>query len=222
MERAAPIPARVVVIEDDERTRTALCQSVDRDPALTLSGLAADHDEALPLLVAGDYDVLLVDLNLGTRKSFDLIELSRANHGAKIIVISVLGDEDSVISAIAAGADGYILKDDAFAELGTPIAQVLAGQAPISAGVARHLLRRYRADAAPDGDTDAGAVGLSRRERQVLTEFARGASYKSVARKFDISIHTVGDYVKALYRKLQVNSRGAAVSKALKSGLIEL
>lgn len=214
------MPARVVVIEDDAPTRDAFCDAVSRDPALELAGTAADHDEALPLIVAGDYDVLLVDINLGTRKSFDLIELSHANHPARIMVISILGDEDSVISAIEAGADGYILKDGAFAGLGQPIAQVLAGEAPISPGVARHLLRRFQPTILCSEDEDA--VALSRRERQVLTEFARGASYKEVARKFDISLHTVGDYVKTLYRKLQVNSRGAAVSKALKTGMIEL
>lgn len=213
-------PARIVVIEDDAPTRAAFCQAIARDPALVLAGAAGDHDEALPLIVAGGYDALLVDINLGARKSFDLIELSRANHPAKVMVISVLGDEDSVISAIEAGADGYILKDGAFAELGQPIAQVLAGEAPISPGVARHLLRRFQPTALCGEDADS--VALSRRERQVLTEFARGASYKEVARKFDISLHTVGDYVKTLYRKLQVNSRGAAVNKALRSGMIEL
>lgn len=212
--------SRVVVIEDDGPTRFAFCDAVARVPSLALAGAAADHDEALPLIVAGNYDVLLIDINLGTCKSFDLIELSRANHPAKIMVISVLGDEDSVIRAIESGADGYILKDGAFAELGQPIAQVLAGEAPISPGVARHLLRRFQPTTMCSADEEA--VALSRRERQVLTEFARGASYKEVARKFDISLHTVGDYVKTLYRKLQVNSRGAAVSKALKTGMIEL
>lgn len=212
--------ARIVVIEDDAHTRAAFCDAVARDPSLALAGAAADHDEALPLIVAGGYDVLLVDINLGSRKSFDLMELSRANHAAKIMVISVLGDEDSVISAIEAGADGYILKDGAFAMLGQPIAQVLAGEAPISPGVARHLLRRFQPATVSGMDRDG--VSLSRRERQVLTEFARGASYKEVARKFDISLNTVGDYVKTLYRKLQVNSRGAAVSKALKTGMIDL
>lgn len=215
--------ARVVVIEDDGPTRAAFCAAVERDPGLVLAGQAAGHDEALPLIVAGGYDVLLVDINLGDRKSFDLIELSRGNHPAPIMVISVLGDEASVISAIEAGADGYILKDGAFADLGGPIAQVLAGAAPISPAVARHLLRRFQpppAASAPEGSD--GVAPLSRRERQVLTEFARGASYKEVARKFDLSLHTVGDYVKTLYRKLQVNSRGEAVSKAIRAGMIEL
>ncbi|VVT04542.1 Two component transcriptional regulator, LuxR family [Erythrobacter sp. EC-HK427] len=220
MEGDTTSAARIVVIEDDAPTRAAFCAAITRDPQLALAGAAGDHDEALPLIVAGEYDVLLVDINLGTRKSFDLIELSRANHEARIMVISVLGDEDSVISAIEAGADGYILKDGAFADLGQPIAQVLAGEAPISPGVARHLLRRFQPSTM--AGSDAESVALSRRERQVLTEFARGASYKEVARKFDISLHTVGDYVKTLYRKLQVNSRGAAVNKALKAGMIEL
>lgn len=214
------MPARIAIIEDDDPTREAFCRAVERSPTLDLAGQASEHDSALPLIVAGGYDVLLVDINLGPRKSFDLIELSRANHDARIMVISILGDEDSVISAIEAGADGYILKDGAFAELEEPIAQVLAGEAPISPGVARHLLRRFQPTATCNQDADA--VALSRRERQVLTEFARGASYKEVARKFDLSLHTVGDYVKTLYRKLQVNSRGAAVSKAIKTGMIEL
>lgn len=214
--------ARVVVIEDDGPTRAALCAGVEGDPCLELAGQAACHAEALPLIAAGAYDVVLVDLNLGDRKSFDLIQLSHRSHPARIMVISILGDEDSVISAIEHGADGYILKSDAFADLGRPIAQVLAGEAPISPGVARHLLRRFQREVEPGSESDADEVTLSRRERQVLTEFARGSSYKEVARKFDLSLHTVGDYVKTLYRKLQVNSRGAAVNKALRTRMIEL
>ena len=212
--------ARVALIEDDDPTRAAFREAVSRDDLLVLAGEAADHDGALPLIVAGGYDVLLVDINLGDRKSFDLIELSRSNHAAKIIVISILGDEDSVITAIEAGADGYILKDGAFAKLGEPIAQVLAGEAPISPGVARHLLRRFQLTTMAGNSEDN--IVLSRRERQVLTEFARGSSYKEIAHKFDLSLHTVGDYVKTLYRKLQVNSRGAAVNKALRNGIIEI
>lgn len=212
--------ARVLIVEDDGPTRAAFCAAVARDAALKLVGEAASHDVARACVEAGEYDVLLIDLNLGTQQSFDLIDLSRSRHPAKIMVISVLGDEESVISAIEAGADGYVLKDGAFSDLGHQLAQVLAGEAPISPGVARHLLRRFQ-PATPAGGSEE-AVSLSRREKQVLTEFARGSSYKEVATKFNLSLHTVGDYVKTLYRKLQVNSRAAAVNKAVKSGIIEI
>ena len=217
---AARIVHRVAIVEDDAPTRAALGDAVALQSSLELACEAASHAQAELLVRAGNYDCLLIDINLGHLQSFDLIALSHSLWDAKIVVISVLGDESSVISAIAAGAHGYILKDGAFGDISVPINQVMAGEAPISPGVARHLLRRFKPAEAVSGR--CSEESLSRREQQVLVEFARGASYKEVANKFDISIHTVGDYVKTLYRKLQVNSRREAVSKAVRSGMIEL
>ncbi|MBK8067326.1 MAG: response regulator transcription factor [Rhodanobacteraceae bacterium] len=210
----------LIVIEDDGPTREALCNAVAGDERLRLVGQAGDHAEASTLVENAACTVALVDLDLAGIPSFDLIERLAQCGRTRILVISALGDEASVIAAIEAGADGYLLKEGAIADLHTPIRQLLDGQAPISPGVARHLLRRIRPDSAP---TDSGSgMHLTPREQQVLQLFALGASYKEVANRCDISLHTVRDHVKALYRKLQVHSRGVAVRRAAESGLIKM
>jgi DNA-binding NarL/FixJ family response regulator len=213
--------ARAIIIEDDDATRKALCAALSSDPDFIVAASTGQYDEGIDLILKEDYAVLLIDLDIHGRSGIDLIHKCRQHKQAKIIVVSVLGDETTVISAIEAGADGYILKDSAYADLPSLVKKVLNDEAPISPAVARHLLRRFQYNL--PGDAEAkDAFTLSRRERQVLRELARGASNKEVALKFDLSVHTIGDYVKSLYKKLSVSSRGEAVNKAVKHGIIKL
>ena len=209
--------------------RTAFSRAVAGNDALQLVDAVGTHADAVRAIAAGAFDVVLLDLDLGGQSAQDLIPV--VAESARVIVVSVLGDETSVLRAIEHGATGYLLKDEAFDDLATAIAQVMAGESPLSPGVARHLLRRLRkrddtaavARSTVDAMTDeADDPALTPREHQVLTAFARGASYKEVAAECDISVHTVRDYVKTLYRKLQVHSRGEAVTKALRHGIVQL
>ncbi len=206
--------ARILVIEDDPLARQAVIDCINAAPDCILVAAAPDYDEGRRLIAEGGFDLALVDLDLQGRPGVDLIA-DIVKRGAKALVLSILGDERTVVEAIAAGADGYILKEQSFGDLPRSIDLVMRGEAPISPGAARHLLRQLR----PSRDAD---FDLSPRERQMLEELARGASYKEVAAKLDISVHTVGDYVKSLYRKLSVTSRGAAVNKAVRARLIRL
>lgn len=218
---------RVIVVEDDPATRALLCDAVTRECDLELVGNAGDHESARNLLASVACDVVLMDLDLHGVPSTDLVGMAARNGDTQVLVISALGDEASVIAAIEAGAEGYILKDGAFVDINTPIRQLREGQAPISPGVARHLLRRIRpvdtiAHSHSVGTMPAPEFSLTAREQQVLTLFAHGASYKEVANRLDISLHTVRDHVKALYRKLRAHSRGMAVRRALAHGLVRM
>jgi len=214
---------RVLVVEDEPATRDAICAAVTANDELCLVGAAASVDSALSLFMEQTFDVLLLDLQLGEENGLQLVAARAAssrNRHARILVISVLGDESSVIDALEAGADGYLLKDGAIDQIGAAIRDVLSGNAPISPAIARHVLRRLRrqpSTATPDSD-----CVLSRRELQMLEALAQGFSYKEVAEKHAISYHTVADYVKSLYQKLHVGSRGAAVAKGVQSGLVSM
>lgn len=212
--------AAVTIVEDDAAVRSAMRSVLSAAPGFDVVAEASSRKAAMAAISSVPFDIMLLDLDLNGESGIELIECCRRTNQAKIIVISVLGDEETVIRAIEAGADGYVLKDSAFQDLPRLISRVLNGEAPLSPAVARHLLRRFR-NRSPEGDGQP-SVSLSRRELQVLQELARGASNKEVAQKFDLSPHTVGDYVKSLYRKLNVSSRGQAVSKAVQEGLIRL
>ncbi|MEM7707079.1 MAG: response regulator transcription factor [Pseudomonadota bacterium] len=213
---------QILLVEDEPATRDALTSLINRTSGFEVKGAASGFSEGLALL-ATPFDLLLVDLDLHDGCGIDLIRVSRRDRPeAKILVISVLGDERTVVAALEAGADGYLLKDASVQTLETQLRSVMAGDAPISPGVARHLLKRFRQDKPALRAAETGGDGLTTRELQMLECLAQGLSYKDVARQFDLSVHTVGEYVKGLYRKLHVHSRGEAVSVAIRQQLIQL
>ncbi len=210
--------ARIAIVEDDAILREDLARVVTQAEGMEVSG-AADTLAAGRALLRGAPDVLLIDLALPDGNGVELIREARATHpGIKIIVVSIFGDARSVVRAIEAGADGYLLKGAGEREAEGAIRSVLEGGAPISPAVASHILTRMR-EAPARSELDAP---LTEKEIAVLTDLAKGFRYKEVARLHGISPHTVADHVKSIYRKLAVNSRSEAVFEAVQAGLIRL
>lgn len=212
--------ARIAIVEDDAILREDLARVVGGADGMEVAGLG-ETLAAGRALVAASPDVLLIDLALPDGNGVELIAEARAKLPAiKIIVVSIFGDARSVVRAIEAGADGYLLKGADPHEAEAAIRSVLEGGAPISPAVASHILTRMRErSSAARHDLDAP---LTEKEIQVLTDLAKGFRYKEVARLHGISPHTVADHVKSIYRKLAVNSRSEAVFEAVQAGLIRL
>lgn len=220
MSHASP-RARVAIVEDDAILREDLARVVGHKAGLDIVGVA-DCLTAGRALLAQSPDVLLIDLALPDGSGIDLIREARARTPAiKIIVVSIFGDARSVVAAIEAGADGYLLKGADEKDAEAAISSVLQGGAPISPAVASHILSRMRERAALASGA-APAAPLTDKEIAVLTDLAKGFRYKEVARLHRISPHTVADHVKSIYRKLAVNSRSEAVFEAVQAGLIRL
>ena len=217
--------SKVLLVEDEPSAFKRCANIVDQHPRLILARQATGFQQALRILdqCGAQLDLLLTDLKLGDGDGAELIRYWRSLGGKRAMVITVFGDVDSVMRAVEAGADGYLLKSGSDYEMMTAITTVLDGGAPISAAVAGHLLRRLRRPEKNKGkQVNKSNVDLSAREIEILDDLARGQSYKEVARKRHISPHTVSDHVKKIYRKLQVGSRGEAVFKALQDGLINI
>lgn len=212
--------AEVLLLEDDPVTRERLAGIVRASPGLVLAAAFGDLRGALAwLAVNPPPQVLLVDLQLPDGSGIDLIRAAhRLAPQAEVMVISVFGDESHVVSAIAAGATGYLLKDASAEEITQAISRLLAGESPISSAIARHLLRRFQAP--PVSGTPAAASPLTPREGEVLQLIAKGLSYQRIAATLAMSPHTVTTHIKQIYRKLAVNSRGEAVFEAMQLGLL--
>lgn len=213
---------RVLLLEDDPATRERLARIVTASAGLELAAAFGDLKSALAWLAAHEPpQVLLVDLQLPDGSGIDLIRAARrVAPAAEAMVISVFGDEAHVVTAIEAGATGYLLKDASAEEIAMAITRLLAGEAPISSAIARHLLRRFRAAPAPAAAPPAAASPLTPRETEVLALIAKGLSYQRIAEALAVSPHTVTTHIKQIYRKLAVNSRGEAVFEALQMGLL--
>lgn len=214
----------VLLVEDQDVTRECLARVIAGHPRLRLSAAVATCAAARDWLHRQPPAVLLTDLDLPDGDGLELIREAHGQHPAtEIMVITVFGDEDHVIRAIENGASGYLLKDGNADYIGQSIMQLLGGGSPISASIARHLLKRFQPAAAPESDKSAVAPpGLTERELQVLRLVTKGFSYSEIADLLHLSVHTVTTHVKQIYRKLAVRSRGEAVYEALQLGLIRL
>lgn len=207
---------RVLVVEDDPAVRESLASLVRACPQMCVSG-EVDTVAAALFALRKPHDVVLVDLQLPDGSGIEIVR-EIAKHGrAKALVITVFGDEANVLGALEAGADGYLLKDSLAVD--DSILQVMRGEAPMSPAIAAHVLRRWRG---PSAAAATGLPALAPRELQLLECLARGLSYREAADELALSPHTVGDYVKGIYRKLSVNSRGEAVFTAMQRGLIRM
>lgn len=221
---------RILLVEDDAPTRSHLAQAIASHPELTVVGSACCCAEARKMLENEQPDVLVTDLGLPDGDGNALIrEVTRGEPPALAMVITVFGDERSLVEAIEAGATGYLLKSTPVDEVPAAILELLRGGSPISAPIARYLLRRF-SGTSPASSDDANAPrvvsesapDLTQRELEVLRLVARGFQFTEIAEMLGITTHTVSSHIRHLYRKLDVHSRGAAVHEAIHLGLIKL
>ena len=217
-------PRRVAIVDDDPVVRAHFRDIVTRCSGLTVGGEAGSVLEAMSLIET-DPDLFLLDLGLPDGSGLDVIAPIRARTNARVLVVTTFGDRETVVQALQAGADGYLLKDSEAAVILAGIEATLAGGAPISPAAAVYLLDLFRGgarDHVDDAPEQSSQSSLTPRELDLLKLFATGASYKEAARALEISPLTVGNYVKSIYRKLAVNSRGEAVYEAISGGHIKL
>lgn len=215
----ASAPARIGILEDDGDLRAYIEHVVAATEGLALAFSEGTIAEAMRASAACPADLCLIDLKLPDGSGFDFIRHVKTVAPAKCLILTVLGDRASVLIALRSGADGYLLKDTPVELLRSHMLATLQGETPLSPQAATFLLEMWRGTGpgvVPDQSEDA----LTRREVEVLRLFSRGLSYREAAQALHISQHTIGDYVKAIYRKLGVHSRTEAIFEARQSGLI--
>lgn len=212
----------VLVVEDDAPIRWRVCDALQKGTEFSVAE-AATVAEARASLAERPVRVLLTDLKLPDGSGIDLIRSVRqTTPDAEIMVISILGDEQSVIAAIMAGANGYLLKDAFPDDVVETVRDLVRGHSPISAAIARFIVRRTQTAPAGAVPSALNTAKLTPREIDILWGIAKGFSYSDIADHLGISRQTVPGHIKNIYRKLEVNTRGEAVFEALQQGLIRL
>ena len=205
-----------LVLEDQADTRAWLLGLMAaRFPADAIAAaetLRAGRDW-LAALPPGATGLALIDLGLPDGSGISLIgEMVAAAPGIMPVVTTVYDDDRHLFDAIAAGAQGYILKDQAPDQFLTYLDRIDRGEPPLSPSIARRILARFR--------PHTPAPSLTPRETEVLSLLGRGLRVAEAAGVLTLSEHTVADHVKAIYRKLNIASRAEAALEAQRRGLV--
>ena len=215
-------PVRVLLVDDDANIRHVISSELMADLRCDLVGQGGSMREGRRLISNCEFDVLLVDLNLGDGNGFELIEhLKTIRPMAEAIVISAMEDEQHALHAFELGATGYLVKNSWFGNFSQAVLQVVNGGASITPNLARRLL--HRLDHTKDESSHRAEThkkGLSEREHAVLKMVAVGYTSTEIGLRLCISGLTVNTHIKNIYRKLQVRTRAHAVSSALQRGLL--
>lgn len=229
-----PRAIRIGIVDDDTVIAQALGAAIAAEPDFQLVGLAESLEEGVAL-VSQPLDVLLVDLGLPDRSGLEVIrEARRLQPACSSMVITMFGDEASMLAAFEAGARGYLLKDGTEADLAGHVQSLHAGGSPMTPIIARQLLARWqsvRLGPAPTEPSPRAAArtapgeiskveGLSPRESEVLDLVARGFIYQEIAERMGVSISTVQTHVRNIYGKLGVHNKAEAVFEARQCGLL--
>jgi DNA-binding NarL/FixJ family response regulator len=213
---------RVLIVEDERWVRESLEHALaSNDGGLCHAGTAANATEALSLVEAGlVFDVALVDLGLPDLPGAELIARLRAlRPGAIAVVFTVYDDAPHLLSALRAGAQGYLLKSSSVEKVLTGLREAAQGGAPMTPSIARMVINALREQVPGTASPDDGAR-LTPREKEVLVLLAKGQTYAAVSSALSIGLGTVQGHVKRIYEKLSVDSKAEAATAAQRMGLI--
>jgi DNA-binding NarL/FixJ family response regulator len=204
----------ILIVDDHPVVRDGLKGMLSGQPGLQVVGEAANGQEAITQAEALHPQVILMDLRMPVLDGVAAINHLRQHHfPGQILVLTTYDSDADILKAIEAGATGYILKDAPRDELYRAIHATAQGQSYLSPSVATRLMGQLRAPA---------ETPLSERELDVLSQVARGASNKEIARSLHISEATVKSHLLHVFSKLGVNDRTQAVTLALQKGIIAL
>ncbi len=210
---------RVAVFDDNDSRRDGLKLLLNAMEDMECVGAFEDCRNVVERVRSINPDVVLMDINMPHVDGIEGVKLLKeAFPELKIIMQTIFEDEDKILAAISAGADGYILKQKSPIKLIEGIQEVLDGGAPITPTVAGKILKLFSGRVSIPSEEEK--IQLTKREREILNLLVEGYSYKMIAAKCFITYATVNTHVSNIYEKLQVKSVSAAVAKALRERLV--
>ena len=216
-------PVRVLLIDDDPHMSRVIAHELLGDLRINLLGEGRSVRDGRRLISEHEFDVMLVDLNLGDGTGFELIERMKIVRPlAEAVVISAMEDEQHALHAFELGATGYLVKNSWFGSFSQAVLQVVNGGASITPNLARRLLSKFEHSQA-SGQAPRESRGqdkLTEREKAVLKLVASGYTSTAIGTQLFISGQTVNSHIKNIYRKLDVRNRAQAVSFATNRGLL--
>lgn len=212
---------RLAVVDDHALFRAGLISLLSEMPEFVIVGEADDGSMASNLVIEKRPDVLLLDINMPGIGGVETVRALRKlpdEHQCKILMLTISKNDEDLLGAITAGADGYLLKSAEPEELSRAIKQVHQGMSVLSPQVTRQVIK-----AAVSGDQYRSEESmLSSREMEVLECLARGRTTSQIAEELFISDNTVKTHVRHILEKMDASNRAEAVSKAVQMGILRV
>ena len=211
----------ILLLEDLPQIRAWLSSLVLQVfPDAQIAEAARVHD-ALGLVSAIKFDLALVDLGLPDGSGVDVVSALREHQPeTQSVVVTIHDDDEHLFPALQAGAFGYILKEQPRELIIEQLQRISSGEPPLSPSIARRVMAYFAAKSKPQPMSAAlPHVSLTDRETEVLLRVAKGYTLPEIGVQLTLSRHTIADYVKQIYRKLNVSSRAEAALEAQRMGL---
>ncbi|HLG34848.1 MAG TPA: response regulator transcription factor [Bacteroidia bacterium] len=208
---------KVLLFEDNSALRNSLSALIGGTDGFELAGVYPDCNGVDSSVAVHKPDVVLMDIDMPGMSGLEGLQHIKQNYpGINVLMLTVYDDDENVFQAVRLGATGYLLKKTSPAKILEAIIEAKEGGAPMTPSVARRVLEYFPKTTAAKPEE----FQLTVREREVLALFVDGYSYKMAAAELDISVYTIQDYVKSIYRKLRVHSLPAAVAKAIRNNVV--
>lgn len=210
---------RVLIADDHPFFRDGLRMLLEATPDTELVGEAGDGEQAVTLAADLQPDVILMDLRMPGAGGIEATrQILERNPEARILVMTMVEDDNSVFAAMRAGALGYLLKGAGRSEVLVAIRGVARGEAVFGPGIARRLVGYFgrRPDVHP---SQPAFPELTDREREILEMIAAGRNNREIAAELFLSLKTIRNYVSSIFAKLQFADRSQAIIRARQAGL---
>ena len=208
-------PIRLIIADDHALFRRGLVELLREQADFRIIGEAHSGPDAVELAKKNPADVVLMDVHMPEGSGIDAVRVLKRISTMRILMLTISSADESLLGAISAGADGYLLKSAEPAELCDAIRRVAAGGSYLSQDVARAVMR-----AAAQSPANHANQVLSDRELEILACLARGSTNREMASKLVISPNTVKTHVHNILKKLGASNRAEAVARAASQGLI--
>ncbi|HBO96542.1 MAG TPA: DNA-binding response regulator [Candidatus Omnitrophica bacterium] len=209
---------RIILADDHQILRAGLKDLIEKDKAFKVAGQAKDGDELLSLMHSVKCDLVIMDLSMPGCDGMQAIQEVRVKFPkVKVLVLTMQKDQEHFKHAMAHGASGYVLKEDAYDQLLMAVKMVLRGKKFVSPTISR-LLTDYYVRSLDEAESSSLDI-LTKREQQILQFIGNGMANKNIASKLKLSIRTVETHRANLSHKLGIKNTAGLVKYALSKGL---
>ena len=203
---------KLAIVEDNTALRQSLEQLFNRTSNMKCVASLNNLLNVVSEFQKNQPDIVLMDIGLPSINGIEGVRTVKSNfENIQVIMFTVFEDDEKIFEAIRSGASGYLLKKTPPEEILDAINELYEGGAPMSPSIARKVIQAFQVK--PSSVLED--YQLTSREKEILYALVDGLSYKKIAEKYFVSIHTVRSHISSIYEKLHVNSKSQAVAKVL-------